>query len=1238
MVDYSQPSLNFNHQPIWLQSFLALFNCESVPYILFTRAAQPSTRWDNAGELVRVDLNCLHLVDPEFERLLGKPLWSERFANIENRTSHVEDLIERGDADANGLDKCNKDFLLTILTIAASAFPEPWCEVIWKDVEEELWEVVESTCLPVLGVLDRDDMEIFLETYLSHQKSEVLFMLITFFIRVSVLLASRTPPNLLQLISQSIELFRDYIKVGMDASQEDLDYLLLSKLIADILIDKDQLPMVAGRLHSLSHNSSMRSNAAIGFALGTLPTNWIRVVSNEYSKWTPILPDTPSTMEVLVQSQLLGTISLAGLSSTGLESLPTRVLMGFAEAKKKAFFNATKILEPLIRDVEKVYGKASLEFLLVGTTLINSFNATEREVDGEKFGRYFWLSTFGSFTTRPSTGPKQQTYLMVAISDSFLGQGKYVEARELLMEVLNHNLSDTDLVMSATLRLLKMGRRERSPSTLFEDWRMLGRAVKGFDQLSDILKYECIEETVCHLFILEPDQMAKIPGASCIVKTLTDYCITSYKGSTPSRLNLHRNLQELRNFRNKLNLFSISGPQLSYCRKLRERFLLAPIQIIEKVGSANWQRSQRIKEIREVVITDVVKPRALVPAKSTFLDSGIGSSLKTDSVVPSSALKATRSVTSILSFISYEDGAMRLPPLPPATSTGERSCYICEKSIKDIENESQWRRHAFSDLRPYVCIVDDCAADHMDFASRAEFAAHLSEHRYINLWTCAQCGQTEGKRYLVQDHINSKHVTSGNENQNIDIIQKSILRDVSSQSCPFCGEAPGVAKFVGHLCHHLEEISLSAIPRDSGVDEGDERETSLGSSPSRRRDKEMFAIFDQPFDEIGKATSGFSRDEDSPSTLFPLTTASQKLERGLREQPKNRIEDVDFQFKKEDPSHAQASKGMLLQQATQTRHGKAVVQQQLEKGANIEANETEREMALYGATQYGHAPYTHTTSYSRADDVQTFRDQEEDIYNDTDPVEENHDSITRRGFWHGPLRPPAGWSQQDIRSRRREGGASVASISVGKRSTTHSQATSSSATTAAATTSTTSLPTFPCTFAFAGCTSCFASKNEWKRHVASKHTCFNYWECRLGSCLSPLQEGIFSRKDLFAQHLRRMHVPPPLTAGKNGKEPFERTLADLLANGKRDGRRLIREIRCPVPGCGARWEGERAWDERMEHVARHWESVGRGETEAGWCESGGGLLEWAEREGVVKKVGEGWVLGEEVGKVEGVGK
>ena len=200
---------------------------------------------------------------------------------------------------------------------------------------------------------------------------------------------------------------------------------------------------------------------------------------------------------------------------------------------------------------------------------------------------------------------------------------------------------------------------------------------------------------MCFLSVLEPEQIAKIPQATHIVKTLTNYSISTYRGSPPSRVNLHRNLEELKRFKSKLNLFSISGPQLAYCRKLRERFLPASVQIIEKVGSENWQRFKRIKEMREMEVPVEFEPQPLAPAKSVFQDSGLGSSLGSDPIpidpAPTSPPKVARSVTSIRSFMSYEEGATLLPPVPPMTSTGEQICYICQNVIYGVTNESQWR-------------------------------------------------------------------------------------------------------------------------------------------------------------------------------------------------------------------------------------------------------------------------------------------------------------------------------------------------------------------------------------------------------------------------------------------------------------------------------------------------------------------------------------------------------------------
>lgn len=116
-------------EPTWLLHFLALFNCDSIPKILFARAADISTRWSNDGELDHGYFNCLHLVHPKFEEVfemgVRRRLWSERFINNEYRKRYLESLDD--DATAGELKISAQKSQLIILTIVASAFPEPVC-------------------------------------------------------------------------------------------------------------------------------------------------------------------------------------------------------------------------------------------------------------------------------------------------------------------------------------------------------------------------------------------------------------------------------------------------------------------------------------------------------------------------------------------------------------------------------------------------------------------------------------------------------------------------------------------------------------------------------------------------------------------------------------------------------------------------------------------------------------------------------------------------------------------------------------------------------------------------------------------------------------------------------------------------------------------------------------------------------------------------------------------------------
>ncbi|KAF4457977.1 c2h2 finger [Fusarium albosuccineum] len=152
---------------------------------------------------------------------------------------------------------------------------------------------------------------------------------------------------------------------------------------------------------------------------------------------------------------------------------------------------------------------------------------------------------------------------------------------------------------------------------------------------------------------------------------------------------------------------------------------------------------------------------------------------------------------------------------------------------------------------------------------------------------------------------------------------------------------------------------------------------------------------------------------------------------------------------------------------------------------------------------------------------------------------------------------------------------------------------------------------FICVFHFAGCDKIFANKNEWKRHVWAQHLNLHYWLCTNGTCgyssnqdegsaTDPTHGRIFRRKDLFTQHIRRMHAPEAVAkAGKKDKN----LPADWVAKEKamqtaaaRQRCELPTHMRCPAEGCRLEFNNhQKTWDNRMEHVAIHLERAANNE-------------------------------------------
>lgn len=209
---------------------------------------------------------------------------------------------------------------------------------------------------------------------------------------------------------------------------------------------------------------------------------------------------------------------------------------------------------------------------------------------------------------------------------------------------------------------------------------------------------------------------------------------------------------------------------------------------------------------------------------------------------------------------------------------------------------------------------------------------------------------------------------------------------------------------------------------------------------------------------------------------------------------------------------------------------------------------------------------------------------------------------------------------------------------------------------------------FHCVFDWAGCESTFASKNEWKRHVMSQHILLFYWLCTQDACAKVVNTlssnpgklvetngngrprgpslpngAIFNRKDLYTQHLRRMHTPATIKkqakqAKTGNKVPsggaaqeWEDRVRQLQQQGLRERCQLPTYMKCPAAGCDLEFSGSNAWDDRMEHVAKHLEKAAGGREPP--VVFGGDvdptLTHWSTRPdvGIVKRMGaNGWQL------------
>lgn len=188
-------------------------------------------------------------------------------------------------------------------------------------------------------------------------------------------------------------------------------------------------------------------------------------------------------------------------------------------------------------------------------------------------------------------------------------------------------------------------------------------------------------------------------------------------------------------------------------------------------------------------------------------------------------------------------------------------------------------------------------------------------------------------------------------------------------------------------------------------------------------------------------------------------------------------------------------------------------------------------------------------------------------------------------------------------------------------------------------------PSFPCPLSPYGCPSTFSAKNEWKRHAATQHFRLGFWRC--DQCTPSSRPNDFNRKDLFVQHVRRMHssaTKKPSYANNNNngsgskkKKQQPRSHAEIstveatLNEAAERCYRRVREApeRCCCVFCPEEFEGEGGLERRMEHVGKHLESHGKMGSElvaiGEWGEDEE-LEGWMKQHGVVVRTKKGGLV------------
>ncbi|TGJ79453.1 hypothetical protein E0Z10_g9300 [Xylaria hypoxylon] len=169
-----------------------------------------------------------------------------------------------------------------------------------------------------------------------------------------------------------------------------------------------------------------------------------------------------------------------------------------------------------------------------------------------------------------------------------------------------------------------------------------------------------------------------------------------------------------------------------------------------------------------------------------------------------------------------DSGRLRIPPLPKKSHDGPFECPFCFMLIS-VSSTHQWKKHVLSDLRPYICLAEDCSAANKEYGRRHEWMNHMLQKHWKS-WACPyQCGLNHTTEKNLRQHVTGTHGSVTEMELDAMIARCGRIRSLSPSSpaeCPFCQDTmESVRQYQRHVGRHQVDLALFALPR---IEDGDE--------------------------------------------------------------------------------------------------------------------------------------------------------------------------------------------------------------------------------------------------------------------------------------------------------------------------------------------------------------------------------------------------------------------------------